>query len=99
MENQVPRYLLRRLRDLFVAFPMHTQHQAKGARQVNVLREYIASEKTGPVQRMKQTIDSKFGRHIYSQCLGIVEPVFGHLCEPIGISPLTLNGKTRVNSQ
>ncbi len=61
--------------------------------------EYIASEKTGPLQRMKQTIDSKFGRHMYSQRLGIVEPVFGHPCEAIGIRRLTLNGKTRVNSQ
>nr|WP_051690078.1 transposase [Pelobacter seleniigenes] len=71
----------------------------KGARQVNILLEHIASEKTGPLQRMKQKIDSKLGRHIYSQRLGIVEPVFGHICEAIGIRRFTLRSKAKVNGQ
>ena len=74
-------------------------NKQKGARQVNVLLEHVAVEKNGPLQRMKQKIDSKLGRHIYSQRLGIVEPVFGHICEAIGIKRFTLRGKVKVDSQ
>ena len=74
-------------------------NKQKGARQVNVLLEHVAVDKNGPLQRMKQKIDSKLGRHIYSQRLGIVEPVFGHICEAIGIKRFTLRGKVKVDSQ
>ncbi len=71
----------------------------KGARQVNVLLEHVAIDKNGPLQRMKQKIDSKLGRYIYSQRLGIVEPVFGHICEAIGIKRFPLRGKNKADSQ
>jgi len=71
----------------------------KGARQVNIKIGSIAREKTGPLERMKQKIDSTLGRHIYSMRLGIVEPVFGHINDAIGIKRFTLRGKRKVNGQ
>lgn len=71
----------------------------KGARQVNVKIGSIAKDKDGPLERMKQKIDSTLGRHIYSMRLGIVEPVFGHINDAIGIKRFTLRGKKKVNGQ
>ncbi len=71
----------------------------KGARQVNVKIGTIAREKTGPLERMKQKIDSSIGRHIYSMRLGIVEPVFGHINDAIGIKRFSFRGKKKVNGQ
>ncbi len=64
-----------------------------------MLLEHIASEKTGPLQRMKQKIDSKLGRYVYSQRLGSIEPVFGYIWDTIGIKRCTLREKTKVDSQ
>ena len=71
----------------------------KGARQVNILLETLPQEKSGPIDRMKQKIDSALGRHIYGLRLGIVEPVFGNLRETIGLRRFSLRGKTKVNAQ
>ena len=71
----------------------------KGARQVNIKIGNIAQEKSGPLVRMKEKIDSKLGRHIYSMRLGIVEPVFGHINDAIGIKRFSLRGKKKVNGQ
>ncbi|MDH3394283.1 MAG: IS1182 family transposase [Desulfobulbaceae bacterium] len=71
----------------------------QGARQVNVKIGSIEVAKTGPLERMKQKIDSTLGRHIYSMRLGIVEPVFGHINDAIGIKRFTLRGKEKVNGQ
>lgn len=71
----------------------------QGARQVNVKIGSIVREKTGPLVRMKQKIDSAMGRHIYSMRLGIVEPVFGHINDAIGIKRFTLRGKKKVDGQ
>jgi hypothetical protein len=73
----------------------------KGARQVNVLLEFLpkCERKSGPLERMREKIDSEMGRHIYSRRLGIVEPVFGHLRETIGIKRFSLRGKKKVDGQ
>ena len=71
----------------------------KGARQVNVKIGSIDNKKSGALVRMKQKIDSTLGRHIYSMRLGIVEPVFGHINDAIGIKRFTLRGKKKVNAQ
>jgi hypothetical protein len=39
---------------------------------------------------MKEKIDSALGRHIYSNHLGIVELVFGHVGDAIGIKRFSL---------
>ncbi len=71
----------------------------KEARQFSVKLEHVATKKDGPLERMKQKIDSKVGRHIYSQRLGIVEPVFGHMCEAMGIKRFTVRSKSKVDGQ
>ena len=71
----------------------------KGARQVNILLETLPQERSGPIERMKQKIDSAFGRHIYGMRLGIVEPVFGNLRETLGLRRFSLRGKIKVNAQ
>jgi hypothetical protein len=48
---------------------------------------------------MKQKIDTALGRHTYSMRLGIVEPVFGHLTDAIGIKRFTLRGRAKVDAQ
>lgn len=71
----------------------------KGARQVNILLETLPKIKAGPLARMRAKIDSALGRHIYSRRLGIVEPVFGHLRETLGLRRFTLRGKQKVDAQ
>lgn len=71
----------------------------KGARQVNVLITTLPHEKNGPMERMKQKIDSTLGRHIYSMRLGIVEPVFGNIRETLGLRRFSLRGKEKVGGQ
>ncbi|WP_409523679.1 transposase [Nitrincola sp. MINF-07-Sa-05] len=53
----------------------------------------------GFIEKMKQKIDSPMGRHIYSQRLGTVEPVFGNLECNKGLNRFTLRGRTKVNAQ
>lgn len=48
---------------------------------------------------MKQKIDTPDGRAIYSQRLGIVEPVFGNLRAQKGLDRFTLRGQAKVNTQ
>jgi len=52
--------------------------------------------KTRPLPRRQA---SPQGRHVYSQRLGTVEPVFGHITDAIGIKRFTLRGKKKVDGQ
>lgn len=49
--------------------------------------------------KMKRKIDSLTGRHIYSQRLGTVEPVFANICSTLGLRRFSLRGKTKVDTQ
>ncbi|MEM6821527.1 MAG: transposase [Verrucomicrobiota bacterium] len=49
--------------------------------------------------KMKEKIDTPQGRKIYSQRLGIVEPVFGNLAAQKGLNRSTLRGTHKVNIQ
>jgi transposase len=49
--------------------------------------------------KMKRKIDSLTGRHIYSQRLGTVEPVFANICSTLGLKRFSLRGKNKVNAQ
>lgn len=68
-------------------------------RQVNVALDITKEQKAGVIERMKRKIDSVVGRHIYSQRLGTVEPVFGHITDAIGIRRFSLRGKRKVDGQ
>lgn len=50
-------------------------------------------------QKMKEKIDTEQGRFVYSQRLGIVEPVFGNIRETKGLRRFGLRGKTKVDTQ
>ena len=68
-------------------------------RQINVTLDITQEQKAGIIERMKRKIDSPWGRHIYSQRLGTVEPVFGHVTDAIGIKRFSLRGKQKVDGQ
>ena len=68
-------------------------------RQVNVALDITKEQKAGILERMKRKIDSPQGRHIYSQRLGTVEPVFGHITDAIGIQRFSLRSKRKVDGQ
>jgi C4-type Zn-finger protein len=71
----------------------------KTPRQINVALDITEEQKAGIIERMKRKIDSPEGRHIYSQRLGTVEPVFGHITDAIGIRRFSLRGKRKVDGQ
>ena len=48
---------------------------------------------------MREKIDTPRGRELYSQRLGIVEPVFGNIGNALGLDRFTLRGRTKVNVQ
>jgi transposase/C4-type Zn-finger protein len=73
--------------------------QQRTPRQVNVALDITQERKAGIIERMKRKIDSPKGRHIYSQRLGTVEPVFGHITDAIGIRRFSLRGKQKVDGQ
>jgi len=68
-------------------------------RQVNIKLGIADEHKDSVIERMKHKIDRPQGRHIYSQRLGTVEPVFGNICENIGIKRFSLRGKAKVDGQ
>ncbi len=68
-------------------------------RQFNVKLGITQAKQDGPIERMKHKLDQVMGRFIYSQRLGIVEPVFGHMEEQIGIRRFSLRGKKKVDGQ
>ena len=50
-------------------------------------------------ERMRRAIDSVRGRHLYSQRIGTVEPVFGNIRHNKNLSRLNLRGREKVNTQ
>jgi transposase len=71
----------------------------KTPRQVNIVVGVTGDRKGSLIEAMKEKIDSVQGRAVYSQRLGTVEPVFGHIREMIGIKRFSLRGKKKVNAQ
>lgn len=67
-------------------------------RQVAFMMGKRAKSKT-LTQKMIAKIDSEQGRHIYSQRLGIVEPVFGNIRETKGLRRFSHRGKGKVDMQ
>lgn len=51
------------------------------------------------IDRMKLKIDSDQGRHVYSQRLSTVEPVFGNINTNKKLNRFSLRGKAKVNAQ
>ena len=51
------------------------------------------------IERMKDKIDTKKGRMIYSKRMSVVEPVFGNIRWSKGMNRFTLRNKVKVNTQ
>lgn len=52
-----------------------------------------------PSQRMRQAIDSDRGRRLYSQRIGVVEPVFANIRHNKRMSRFNLRGRDKVSTQ
>ena len=78
---------------------LRSDSQRAKSRQVNIRLGMVREARSSAIEKMKRKIDSIRGRHVYSYRLGIVEPVFGHITEAIGIKRFSLRGKDKVNGQ
>ena len=68
-------------------------------RQVSIRIGEANNQTPNLLKQMQEKIDSLRGRHIYSQRLGTVEPVFGNINTNKRLSRFSLRGKTKVNAQ
>ena len=59
------------------------------------------SKQTPPsyLDLMKQKIDTPEGRYQYSRRMGIVEPVFAHICSTLGLNRFSLRTRGKVDIQ
>ena len=59
------------------------------------------SKQTPPsyLDLMKQKIDTREGRYQYSRRMGIVEPVFAHICSTLGLNRFSLRTRRKVDIQ
>ncbi len=62
---------------------------------------FIVESKREPTYTdwMKQRIDSKLGKFIYSHRMSVVEPVFANIGTNKGLNRFSLRGKKKVNGQ
>ena len=68
-------------------------------RQVSIRIGEAEQQAPNLLKQMQNKIDSRQGRHIYSQRLGTVEPVFGNINTNKRLNRFSLRGKTKVNAQ
>ena len=71
--------------------------KARG-RQVSIRKDNpgISSR---PIDRMKRKIDTSLGRAIYSERIGIIEPIFAHIKHIFGLDWFSLRGRSKVKGQ
>ena len=79
--------------------PHCVQGKGQGPRTVAKYTHRAPGTPVTPTQRMIKKIDSRKGRFIYSRRMGIVEPVFGNICNTIGLNYFTLRNKVKVDIQ
>lgn len=71
----------------------------KYGRQVSIKLNKAEGASPTVIDRMKIKIGSDKGRHVYSQRLGTVEPVFGNINTNKRLNRFSLRGKQKVNAQ
>jgi IS5 family transposase len=69
------------------------------SRQVTFFYSSATKIKESYSQKMIEKIDSGEGRQIYSNRMGLIEPVFAHIRSAMGLDRFTLRGKKKVNTQ
>ncbi len=75
------------------------RNEKTGTRQVHKFYESPKERVDGLVAKMKDKIDSVFGRYIYSRRMGIVEPVFANIRWNLGLDRFTLRSKIKTDIQ
>jgi transposase len=68
-------------------------------RRVTLFRKRDPNVKESPTQRMIRKFDSPRGRFLYSRRMGIIEPVFGHIRNALGLKQFSLRSKAKVDIQ
>ena len=68
-------------------------------RQVSIRTGEAQHQPPSLLKQMQEKIDSRQGRHVYSQRIGTVEPVFGNINTNKRLNRFSLRGKTKVNAQ
>lgn len=94
-------HVYRIIDDSCVACPIRNKCMSnKKARQrcICVPGEPLARDLT-PSQKMQLKIDTPYGKEIYGQRIGNVEPVFGNIRYNKGMNRFTYRGKVKVNVQ
>ena len=82
------------LRSPCLKYPDRTE-----SRQVAFFLGRAKTRRESYTDKMKRKIDSAYGRFIYGQRLGTVEPVFANICSNKGMNRFTLRGKIKVTGQ
>jgi len=75
------------------------RNQNTPARQVYIFYDKQKVTHNPLAQKMITKIDTDKGRYIYSQRMGIVEPVFANICCNKGLNRMSLRGKIKVTIQ
>jgi len=75
------------------------RHEHTVARQVVVFQGRGEGAADSYTRRMIEQFDMPRGRFLYSRRLGIVEPVFAHVCYHLGLSRFTLRSRVKVDIQ
>lgn len=63
---------------------------------------FVGRSKSAPqpyIEHMKHKIDTPQGRFVYSRRIGIIEPVFGHICSTLGLNRFSHRRKRKVDIQ
>lgn len=68
-------------------------------RQVSIRIGEATRNTPNILKQMQEKVDSRQGRHIYSQRIGTVEPVFGNINTNKRLNRFSLRGKEKVNAQ
>ena len=77
--------------------PESANHRKGNGRQVSFLSDVKAGNKY--TNWMKQRVDSKKGKLIYSHRMSVVEPVFGNIGTNKGLNRFSLRSKQKVDGQ
>ena len=76
--------------------PRCIRKQKTPARQVHIFYE---RKDNYLLKKMREKIDSSFGRYIYSKRMQIIEPVFANIRSSLRLNKFSLRGKTKVDIQ
>jgi hypothetical protein len=75
------------------------RHSHTEVRQVTFFSGRREDGKKTFSRKMIERIDTAEGRFLYSQRMGIVEPVFGNVCSTLGLNRFLLRGRIKVDIQ